>query len=79
MLMHEKTCVIPILMIGCRRILTCSKRLKLSYTKVMQSQLMQFVFNLCVYMLYVPIYVFSVMWGRFSVFLYLNSTKKQIK
>ena len=51
-------------------------RLKLGYTKVMHTQLMQRVCNLSVYTLYVPVNVFSVIWGRFSVFLYLN---KRIK
>ena len=52
-------------------------RLKLWYTKMMHNQR---VFNLYVYTLYIPVNVFSVMWGgRFSVFIYLTSTKNGIK
>ena len=55
------------------------ERLNIWYTKVMHTQQMQRVFNLPVYTLYVPVNDFSVMWGRFSVFVYLNSTKKRIE
>ena len=42
----------------------------------MHTQLMQCVLNLSVDTLNAPVNVFSVIWGQFSIFLYLNSTKK---
>ena len=46
--------------------------------KTMHTQLIQRVFNLSVLSIYVPVNVFSHV-GTISVFLYLTSTKKQIK
>ena len=68
---------------GCRIILTCPKlnciaSQALMYKSDTHSTNAECIY-LSVYTLYVSVNDISVMLGRFSVFIYLNSTKKQIK